>query len=377
MPEASDIGEEAHIWEPREYAPEVPRASLRLWLVKQFPPTALNWQKTSELNQPLPDAAILAMIAKKLPAAGGEDAAITPSQINLLWNNPNGIIRGKTKTLPRTYTRTTDAAMQLVHLVFPPIFSSGSSGVLDGMDSNELTKGPPSARRKAFCDRYSALIEPLRASRADLNVARMIAQYDSWMVFLHDLESDLEGKMPPKELIEKTIDSIEALRAAIANLSNRSPLTDLEDYIQINNELSHRCALMKVDDTRQSDLKSAVEREDFFEKAKRFNKLYPWKVDAMMQALQVACCVSDGTQNDVGRMRYFGRKTVSAIDLALIRVGETVTARHPAILLLEPVFAADPKPVEVKQLTEYVKTTHPGVVAEYMVSRKVNKPKND
>ena len=237
------------------------------------------------------------------------------------------------------------------------------------MDSNELTKGPPSARRKAFCDRYSALIEPLRASRADLNVARMIAQYDSWMVFLHDLESDLQGKMPPKELIQKTIESIETLRHAIGRLTTRSPLTDLEEYIQLNNELSHHCALIKVDDTKRAELKRTVKEERFFPKANRFNKLYPWKVDAMLQALQVACCVNDGSDNDLLRIRHFGHKTVTAIDLALKRSRETVTADHPAILLLEPVFAGDPKPVEVKQLTEYVQTIHPGIVAEHMASK--------
>jgi hypothetical protein len=304
------------------------------------------------------------MIALHLPRAGGKKAAINGPQINLLWNNPNGIT-----SVTRTYARTTEAAMNLCHKIFPPVFSSESSAVLNGMDSAELTKGSPGERRKAFNNRYSGLIEPLRASH-DLNVMRMIAQYDSWMVFLYDLESDLEGELPPKELIEKTIKSIKALRDAIARHSGRSPLTDLEDYIQLNNELSHRCALIKVDATRQADLKSAVEGEEFFAKAKRFSKLYPWKVDAMIQALQVACCVSDGSDSDVNRMCHFGRKAVSAIDLALTRTDEIVTADHPAIALLEPVFEGVAKPVDVKQLTEYVKTIHPGVVAEYMASRK-------
>jgi len=362
--EPTKSGKEPGTWKPLEWAPEVPRASLRLRLVKLFPQTAQNWETESELVPRVTDAGILELIAVNLPRAGGERAAITAPQINLLWNNPNGITR-----VPRAFAPTTDAAMSLCGLIFPSIFSTESSGVLDGMDSTELTKGTPRERRKAFHNRYSALIEPLRKCRTDLNVARMIAQYDSWMVFLHDLESDLQGKMPPKELIQKTIESIEALRHAIGRLTTRSPLTDLEDYIQLNNELSHRCALIKVDDTHRSELKKTVKDERFFPKANRFNKLYPWKVDAMLQALQVACCVNDGSENDLLRIWHFGQKTVSAIDLALTRSRETVTAGHPAILLLEPVFAGDPKPVEVSQLTEYVKTIHPGIVAKHMASK--------
>jgi hypothetical protein len=361
MPSVStEAGKKADSWKPLDCAAESPRAALRLWLVKNFPSTAPDWELASELPKQETDASILRMIIRRLEDPDNIYASLREGQINRLWNNPNGITSSPNQ---RAYATMIRAAMELSDLIFPPIFSSESTGVLNGMDSSHLAKHTESEKRKAFQDRYSALIEPLRRIRDDLNVARMIAHYDSWIVYLHT-----KDEVPPEEPIRRTIESIVALRRAIARLNKRSPLTDLEDYLQLNNELANRCELLKVDPASQAELKTVAEEERFFAKAKRFNRLYPWNVGAMMQALEVACCLNSQGDQEIKRMQHFGDRALAAIYLALTENGEKITKDHPVLTFTLPVFDdGSLKPVEIKSLAEYIKTFHPAVLASFMM----------
>lgn len=390
-------------WTGVTMTPGHAKAAMRIQLFERFPPDAANWDPGSERTPWLPRLDVYEAINRVYKPKMGR--SVQPANVDRIFTNEYGLVGVQKGTSP-----TIAAVMDLVEQTFAAPTSTATALALDGMDVVAHYKVPENETPlRNFVDTYAGLIALLRdAAQPSIDALSLICQYDAWVAHLTAWgETAQDGVATPVDknalvqAIKNASRSSYRLRHELGGVDEegdeageknegsdvqeaekgetpqaKSPLFSLYSFQTLSNELQLECLRSTIDQSHLASMKRKMHKGLYFERAKRFSELFPWRVTEMMHALRAACVA--GNEEDRAE---FGVRLVKA----MIRVldietrAEKYTKQDPPapaprdqiLAFRDRLFAGDPSPHTLPDFKSYIENEHENVVAKALADKKV------
>ncbi|MET3523971.1 hypothetical protein [Mesorhizobium abyssinicae] len=392
---------QSSVWTGVTMTPGHAKAAMRIQLFERFPPDAPDWEADSERTSWLPRVEVYEAINSVYKPKMGR--SVQPANVDRIFTNEYGLVGVQKGTSP-----TIAAVMDLVEQRFAAPTSTATALSLDGMDVVAHYKVPENeSPLRNFTDTYAGLIALLRdAAQPSIDALALICQYDGWVAHLtawgetaqdgvatpvdknalvqaiknasrssyrlrHELGGvDQEGGEADEESESGDVEEVEREEVPRA----KSPLFSLSSFQTLSNELQLECLRSTIDQSHLASMKRKMQKELYFDRAKRFSELFPWRVTEMMHALRAACVA--GNEEDRAE---FGVRLVKAMSrvLDIEARAEKYTKEDPPppaprkeiLELRNRLFAGDPSPHTLPDFKSYIDTEHEKVLAKALADK--------